>query len=344
VAELTRTPATGAQDPPDRTDPVDTAPPARGRFRSAGLVLSGAALFGTIGTAQALGPEVPAAALAAARLLLAAVLLLGVAVLTGHAGRLRASLRQAPTWWAGVGQAGFNLCFLGAMIEAGVAVGTLVAIGATPILTGLVTRHVTRLWVVATAVAVAGLTLLVGGQLRTESAPSPVGIVLALGASASYATYIIAGRAAAHRRLETQSYLAVAFGLSALLTLPLLFVGELGALVTGSGLLLVAYMAVVPTVVAYSLFNRGLHGVRPGTASTLGLIEPVVAASLAVLVVGGGFSLLLRSDYLVVLAGLLLIVRSSADAEDGLPAEPDAERGPRDGDPVGPGMQESPGA
>lgn len=291
------------------------------RSGAATLVLSGAALFGTIGTAQVLGPDVPAPQLAAARLLLAAPLFLVVAVATGHLAALSVMWRHPPTWWAGLGQAGFNLCFLAAMTEAGVAVGTLVAIGATPILTGLASRHVSRLWLGATSIAVTGLVLLVGAQMDTSSAPSVLGVVLALGASASYATYILAGKASGARGLETQPYLAASFMVAAVLTLPLLFAGDLTAMTTPSGVLLVVYLAVVPTVVAYSLFNRGLHGVRSSTASTLGLIEPVVAAALAVLLVGERLSPLGVVGALLIVTGLLLIVRSAGDSSEHVPTE-----------------------
>lgn len=309
MAELTGTDA--------RTHPG----PSGSRFGSAALVLAGAALFGTIGTAQAVGPDVPAPELAGARLLLSGVLLVLVAVLTGHGAGLSSSCRHSPTWWAGIGQAGFNLCFLGAMIEAGVAVGTLVAIGATPILTGLVTRQVSKLWLVATGVALTGLVLLVGGQAGSAQGPSTLGILLALGASASYATYIIAGNAAVTRGLEVQPYLAVAFSVAAVLTLPLLVTGDVAWLWSGGGASLVLYMALVPTVLAYSLFNRGLGGVRSSTASTLGLIEPVVAASLAVVVVGERLSALGVVGALLVLGGLLLIVRSARASGEHIPTE-----------------------
>lgn len=283
-------------------------------------MLSGAALFGTIGTAQMLGPDVPTPELAAARLLAAGALLTLVALASRPAASLHHMLRQAPTWWAGLGQAGFNLCFLGAMAQAGVAVGTLIAIGATPILTGLVTRQVSRTWLMATAVAVAGLGLLVGGQVGAadggSGGPSVLGIVLALGASASYATYIIAGNAAAARALDTQPYLAVAFSLAAVVTLPILLVGDVAWLADASGLLLVGYMAVVPTMVAYSLFNRGLRGVRSSTAATLGLVEPVVAALLAFALLGERLSAVGVVGALLILAGLLMIVRVAAGSAE----------------------------
>ncbi|HET7356953.1 MAG TPA: EamA family transporter [Nocardioidaceae bacterium] len=289
------------------------ASPARG-VGSAGLVLGGAALFGTVGTAEVLGPVVPAAGLGAGRLLVAAALLLALAVAGGHAAALPGCLRSASTWWAGLGQACFNVCFLAAMLQAGVAVGTLVAIGATPIITGLLTRQVSRRWLVATGVAVAGLVLLVGGQAvgRSVLQPSVLGIGLALGASASYATYIIAGNAAVARGLPTTPYLAATFGVSAVLTLPLLAFGDTDWMARASAWLLVGYLAVVPTVVAYSLFNRGLRGVRSATASTLGLLEPVVAALLATLVLGERLSAVAVAGAALILVGLVLIVRSSA--------------------------------
>ncbi|GAB2748024.1 DMT family transporter [Nocardioides pakistanensis] len=300
-------------DPP--TDPPTGQQAARaGRpFTSALLVLSGASLFGTVGTAQALGPDVPAGSLAATRLLLTAVVFVLVAVATGQGAGIRPALRTAPAWLAGLGQGAFNLFFLAAMKETGVAIGTLVAIGATPVLTGLIARHVSRLWLGATAVAVAGLGLLVTGQQGGATA-SGAGVALALGAAASYATYIVAGNAAEVRGTPTQPFLAAAFTVSALLTLPWLLVGDLGW-VTGGGGLVLGYLVAVPTVLAYSLFNRGLRGVRSSTASTLALVEPVVAASLAYLLLGERLGATGLVGAAMILLGLLLIVRSTASPE-----------------------------
>lgn len=282
---------------------------------SALLVLAGASLFGTVGTAQALGPDVPATALAASRMLLTALAFVVLAVLLGAAAGITQALRHPPAWFAGVGQGAFNLFFLAAMKEAGVAVGTLVAIGAAPVLTGLITRQVTRTWLLATGVAVGGLALLVGGQQGQASAPTALGVGLALGAAASYATYIVAGNAAEGRGLETQSFLAAAFTVSALVTLPWLLLGERDWVTTGEGALLLGYLVLVPTILAYSLFNRGLRGVRSSTASTLALVEPVVAAALAYLLLGERLGPTGLAGGVMILLGLLLIVRSAASAD-----------------------------
>jgi DME family drug/metabolite transporter len=281
-------------------------------FLSALLVLSGASLFGTVGTAQALGPDVPSSSLAAARLLLAAVAFVAIVLALGGGRGITAALRRAPTWFAGVGQGGFNLFFLAAMKETGVAVGTLVAIGSAPVITGLIARHVTRLWLVATTVAVTGLVLLVWGQQGGSMGATPLGVALALGAATSYATYIVAGNAAEELGLETQAFLAAAFSVAAVVTLPWLLVGDLGWVTTAGGALLLGYLVLVPTLLAYSLFNRGLRGVRSSTASTLALIEPVVAAGLAFLLLGERLGPLGLVGAGLILLGLVLIVRSTS--------------------------------
>jgi DME family drug/metabolite transporter len=280
---------------------------------SALLVLAGASLFGTVGTAQALGPDVPAPSLAAARMLITALVFFAIALALGAGPGILVALRHAPAWFAGVGQGAFNLFFLAAMKEAGVAVGTLVAIGATPVLTGLITRHVTRRWLVATGVAVAGLVLLVLGQQSAPVATSPLGVVLAVGAAASYATYIVAGNTAESRGLETQSFLATAFLVSAVVTLPWLLFAGVGWAATRDGAVLLGYLVLVPTILAYSLFNRGLRGVRSSTASTLGLVEPVVAATLAYVLLGERLGTLGVVGAATILVGLLLIVRTAAE-------------------------------
>jgi DME family drug/metabolite transporter len=285
-----------------------------GSLASALLVLAGAGLFGTVGTAQALGPEASATSLAAARMSATAVVFVLLAVGAGRWRSVLPTARTAPAWWGGLGQGLFNLCFLAAMKEAGVAVGTLVAIGATPVVAGILTRHVTRRWLAATTVAVLGLALLVAGQGGAASA-SASGVLLALGAATSYATYIIAGNAAEARGLDTGAFLAAAFSVSALVTLPWLLTGDLAWTGTAAGALLLGYLVAVPTLLAYSLFNRGLRGVRASTAATLGLIEPVVAASLAFLVLGERLGVLGTLGAVLILVGLVLIVRTAAAAE-----------------------------
>jgi drug/metabolite transporter, DME family len=318
-----------------------------GRIPSPVLVVLGASLFGTIGTARVLGPDAPAAGVGALRMLGAAVVL---ALLAGRgpgrtwladlrrpdtllAGRGRggawsAELRRPHTLLAGVAQALFQLTFLAAVVETGVAVGTLVAIGSAPLLAGAVSRRVSRGWALATAVAVVGLVLLVlgGGGARL----SAVGVALALGAGASYAGYTVATARALRDGAEPGVTAAVTFAVAGAVLLPALALTDLGWVGSASGLLMVAYLALVPTVLAYRLFTAGLAGVPPATASTLALAEPVVATVLGVAVLGERLGALGWAGAALVLAGLVLAARDAVG-----PQRPD--RAPLKSEPARPG-------
>jgi len=278
------------------------------------LVCAGTGLFGTIGTARALGPEQAAAsAITLVRLAVAVSLMWLLVLSTGRRRGLLPVLRSRPVWAAGVAQASFQVCFLGAVTRVGVATGTLVAIGMTPLLTGLVqgwrTRRITRAWASATVVGLVGLVLLVG---IGDGSDAP-GLMLALASAASYATYITLGSGIGHRGLDPTQVLPVIFTVAAVLQLPALALADWSWLATSSGRWMVVYLALVPTVLAYAVFNRGLAGVDPATASTLGLVEPVVATALAVLVLDEQLSAVQTVGALLVGVGVVLAARTAAD-------------------------------
>ena len=284
------------------------ARPARGGL----LVLAGAALFGTIGTARVLGPDAPAVSVGAARLAVAALLLVAFAWPQLRAGGAAGELRRPATLVAGAAQAAFQVTFLAAVVSTGVAVGTLVAIGSAPLFAGVISRRVTAQWVAATGLAVVGLLLLVLGGGGAHLALA--GTLLALGAGVSYAVYTVAtGRAVADGAVPAVTT-AVAFAVAALLLLPALAVTDRHWLGTPSGLLMAVYLGLVPTALAYRLFAAGLRSVAASVASTIGLAEPVVAAILGVVVLGERLSLVGWVGAVLVLLALALAVRRPAPA------------------------------
>lgn len=113
---------------------------SRTRGASVAQVLTGTALFDTVGTARPLDPDAPAAAVGAARAILAAAVLVPLAVWAGESWF--AALRRRPVWAAGASQAAFQVTFLAAVLLTGVATGTLVAIGSAPLFAGLLHRRV----------------------------------------------------------------------------------------------------------------------------------------------------------------------------------------------------------
>jgi DME family drug/metabolite transporter len=88
------------------------------------------------------------------------------------------------------------------------------------------------------------------------------------------------------RSVGRAASMGAVFGLGGLLLIPVLLATG-GTLVSSpQSLAVAAYMAVVPMFLGYFLFGIGLARVRPSTATTLTLVEPAVAAVLAVVVVG----------------------------------------------------------
>ena len=76
------------------------------------------------------------------------------------------------------------------------------------------------------------------------------------------------------------------FGAGGLLLMPVLALTGAPLLASWQNLAVGAYMALIPMFVGYVLFGWGLARVRASTATTITLAETVVAAILAVVIVG----------------------------------------------------------
>jgi drug/metabolite transporter, DME family len=257
------------------------------------LVLLSAVCFGTTGTAQALGPDASPPAVGAARVLVGGLLLVLVAA--------RFAPRATAPWSARA---------VLAVEDTGVAVGTVVALGSGPVFAGLLGRLVhgeplTRRWSAATALAVAGVGVLVASGAAAEV--HPAGVLLALGAGLSYAAYTVAAKDLLGAGHAPEAVMARLFGLGALALLPVLVLDDPGDLASPGGVALAVYLGAVPTALAYVLFARGLRHLPAGEVATLTLAEPLTATALGAVVLGerpGGLAL---GGVALVLAGLAVL-------------------------------------
>jgi DME family drug/metabolite transporter len=271
------------------------------------LVLLSAVCFGTTGTAQALGPDAAPITVGAVRIAFGGALLLLVA---------RAAPVAAAAWprrelgVIAVAIAGYQLAFFAAVDRTGVAVGTVVALGSAPAIAGVAGRLVdgeplTGRWAVATALACAGVLLLVlgGGGASVD----PLGIMLAMVSGSGYATYAVLAKRLLRRGHAPERVMAASFSLGAVLLVPVLLLGDLSWLATGDGLALAVFLGVIPTALAYVLFARGLRHLTPGETATLTLAEPLTATGLGILVLGERPGALAAIGAGLVLAGLLAL-------------------------------------
>ncbi|MEU1010362.1 DMT family transporter [Streptomyces sp. NPDC005890] len=277
-------------------------PPA-GHSRSAGTgalcVLAASVLWGTTGTAATFAPEVGPLAIGAVAMGLGGLLqaLAAATQLARHAPRLRERRRAVLLGAAAV--AVYPLAFYSSMHLAGVAVGTVVSIGTAPLASALIERvmdgrRLTRRWTTAAALGLLGTVLLCvaeAGHAADGAGPASVagtllGVGLGLVAAATYALYSWAAHRLISGGLPSRAAMGAVFGLGGVLLLPVLLATGAPLVGSWSNAAVGTYMAVVPMFAGYVLFGRGLARVPASTATTLSLLEPAVAAVLAVLVVG----------------------------------------------------------
>jgi drug/metabolite transporter, DME family len=278
-------------------------------------VLIAAVLFGTTGTAQALGPEIEPLAVGTARIAIGAALLVVIALVSGRFQLGCADRRLLLL--SGACVAAYQATFFAAVDDTGVAVGTVVAIGSAPVFTGLLARsfageRLTRRWAGATALGCAGVCTLVLGSGSGGEVSLP-GVGLALLAGAGYAGYAVAGKKLMDQGATPEALMASVFSIGAVFLLPLLALVPAGDLLTGGGLAVAVYLGAVPTALAYILFARGLERIGAGETATLTLAEPVTAAALGFAVLGERPGAAALIGAAVVLAGLaLLALRAGA--------------------------------
>lgn len=279
------------------------------------LVLAGAVLWGTTGTAQALGPEGSQPLMVGVlRLVVAAPALLALAWWRDALPR-PGLVRWRPVFIAAVAVAGYQPAFFTAVDRTGVAVGTVVAIGSAPVITGGLSwlagqeRPGGRWWI-ATTLALAGLSMLT--LANRGAGVDPAGLVFAVVAGLCFAVYLLATRQAIEGGTPLGST-AFVFSLAALISLPLLLVGDIAWVMTRTGVLMALHLALVATALAYALFTTGLRSTVAATAATAALAEPVTATLLGVTVLGERPGAIAWTGVALVMAGLVILVAARPD-------------------------------
>jgi DME family drug/metabolite transporter len=217
-------------------------------------------------------------------MLVAAPLLTVGARLTG------ASLRPTnPAFLvAGLCMAAYQVCYFSAVPLAGVGATALLAICSAPILIAVIARVVLREpitpWrLAAMALGVTGAGLLVGGAGTGSARNFLLGGALALGAGLAYSLYAVATKGGL-RESPPLGLAAITFGLAAIVLLPvLIFQPSTTASTVAKGWPLLLYLGAIPTAGAYFLYTTALRRIPAGSAAIAGLLEPLTATVLGLL-------------------------------------------------------------
>jgi len=269
---------------------------AQGTVWGIAAILFSAFVWGTTGTAATFAPDVSAAAIGAAAM--------GIGGIAQALMAARGIARSHKALWhqrrlliiGAISVAIYPLAFYGAMRMAGVTVGTVITIGSAPLLSALIEymldrRALTRQWSLGAAIGLIGMGMisLTEGQTHgniVTGTSVPLGVCLGLVGGLTYALYSWTARKMMLQGTQPRVAMGATFGLGGVLLMPVLIATGAPFLASWSNAAVGAYMAAVPMFLGYLTFGFGLARVHASTATVITLFEPVVAAVLAVLIVG----------------------------------------------------------
>lgn len=277
--------------------------PARRAFLAGVLsIMAASVLWGTTGTAATFAPGVGPLAIGAVAMGVGGLLqaLYAWRAIAAQGLCLRGQWRLVAL--GAVAVAIYPLAFYSSMRLSGVAVGTVVSIGSAPVAAALIERFgdgkpLTRRWAAGAVLGISGAALLTfaghvpGGQPAAPGELSSqwsttAGIALGLLAGGTYALYSWAAHRLTSGGISPRAAMGTVFGVGGLLLMPVLIATGAPLLASWNNAAVGAYMTLVPMFAGYVLFGWGLARTGASTATGISLLETVVAAVLAVLVVG----------------------------------------------------------
>ena len=194
----------------------------------------------------------------------------------------------------------YPLAFYSSMRLAGVAIGTVISIATAPFFSVLLEclfskgTKVTKQWLLSFVVGVFGMVLLVISESSSindiDQDMSFFGILLGFISGMTYATYSWGVKAMIDRGVQSQAAMGCTFGFGAILLLPTLFITGDNLFASSMNVMIIGYMALIPMGIGYIAYGFGLRFVTASRANLLTLFEPVIAAVLAVVIVGESIS------------------------------------------------------
>ena len=150
--------------------------------------------------------------------------------------------------------------------------------------------------------AFAGLAVLVSPGI---AAPDPVGAILMVVAGVAWGAYSLVGRHAGKKPLlATASNFVYSVPVAIVLLVP--FIGRLNA--TPAGLALAAASGALASGLGYAVWYSALPGLRKGTAATVQLSVPVIAAAGGVVLLSEPITVRLLVASAMILGGIWLVL------------------------------------
>jgi len=216
-----------------------------------------------------------------------------------------------PILIAGTGAALFFPLFILAFQLTGVGVAAVVSIGVAPIFVGIIAWIALRQppgkqWAFGTFIAVTGVVAL--NWPSGNNTVNVLGIGFALAAAFGYSLQAT-GMGMISKRHTPFQCVAPMFTIGTLFQAPLSYGKDFSFLQDPVLLMGALYGGIVTVAVAYAIFIYGIARIGAATAVTVGLMEPLTASILGVLLLGETVSTVGLVGSVLILAGLVVVSR-----------------------------------
>ncbi|MCR9373586.1 EamA family transporter [Vibrio alginolyticus] len=259
-------------------------------------ILFASTLWGTTGTAASLAPDVSALAIGAFSMGIGGFMQACLSAKSLKRDFRKVVHKKKTLLISIIALATYPLAFYSSMRFAGVAIGTVISISTAPFFSALLeclfsrNQTITKRWMMSFAIGVIGITLLLASESSANSLfdqdMKHWGVLLGLLAGLTYAIYSWGVKAMIDHGIEPQTAMGSVFGIGGVLLLPTLFITGDNLFASSTNTTVMLYMALIPMGLGYVAFGFGLRFVTASGASILTLFEPVIAAALAVAIVG----------------------------------------------------------
>lgn len=263
-------------------------------------ILFASTLWGTTGTVASFAPNISSLAIGAFSMGVGGVFQAFLSFKSVRKDFEKVMLHKKTLMVSIIALVVYPLAFYSSMRLAGVAIGTVISISTAPFfsvfLECLFSKkiNITKQWLLSFVVGVAGIMLLVTSESSSinniDQDTRFVGILLGFVSGMTYATYSWGVKAMIDRGVQSQAAMGCTFGFGAILLLPTLFITGDNLFASSTNVMIIGYMALIPMGVGYIAYGFGLRFVTASSANLLTLFEPVIAAVLAVVIVGESIS------------------------------------------------------
>jgi len=280
------------------------------------LVILAGVLWGTTGTSQGLAPVgVSSSVIGSMRLIIAGVFFSILLFLRKDYPKVNLSKGDLVILLVGTLSVVFyQLSFFYGVRISGVAVGTVIGIGSSPLWGGLLGylflgEKPAKVWYLSTSLAILGLIFLSFIDISSFQINFTGGFLMLI-AGFTYAVYSLCAKKLM-KKFHANFVMAVYFMVGGILMIPILFMNDMSWLFSLRGSILMIHLGIFATFLAYILFSRGLMLVPVSKATTLSLSEPLTASILGITVLGERVTMMNMIGIFLIFTSLLLLSRKS---------------------------------